>query len=259
MPGAPIIGWGCFHGIGCRNIHWIGRDLQKVDLVIFDCDGVLADSEVISAEILTSELRDFGVRIDTDYVFRNFIGKSFPGVADKIRTTFQVDLPPEFEARYRATLIKAYSTQLRPTPGVAAVLAKLDHASCVATSSSPPRVERTLSILDMTETFGAHVFTASQVERGKPAPDLFLFAADRMGVSPKHCLVIEDSLAGIQAGLAAGMKVWRYCGTSHFTDQAQVRKETPDDVLVFDNWEQFYLMAPELMTPKQQGRGNESG
>lgn len=223
-----------------------GHILRTPELVIFDCDGVLADSEVISAEVLISELHAFGITLDTHYVFRNFVGKSFPGVAASIRATYQVVLPADFEDRYRAALLAAFATQLRATAGVQDMLAKLNCQTCVATSSSPPRVQKTLELIDLTDRFGADVFTASQVKRGKPAPDLFLFAAQKMGALPENCLVIEDSTAGLTAALAANMPVWRYIGGSHFLPQSHHRPETPAGVPVFDNWDEFYLMMPEL-------------
>ena len=126
------------------------------------------------------------------------------------------------------------------------MLDQLACPSCVATSSSTQRVANTLETLGLADYFGAAVFTASQVAHGKPAPDLFLFAAREMSARPERCLVIEDSAAGVEAGLAAGMRVWRYVGGSHIADAAGVRHETPAEVAVFDNWDQLYLMAPEL-------------
>ncbi len=221
-------------------------ELQRVELVIFDCDGVIADSEVISARLLVRQLLPYGICIDTDYVFRNFVGRSFPVAAGIISERFGVALPTTFESDYRAALREAFAESLQATPGLPDVLDQLTCASCIATSSSPQRVAYTLEILGLTDYFGADVFTASQVAKGKPAPDLFLFAAREMSTPPERCLVIEDSVAGIEAGLAAGMKVWRYVGASHIADPAQARDETPAGVTVFDNWDRFYVLAPEL-------------
>ena len=220
--------------------------MRTVDLVIFDCDGVIADSEVISATLLVRQLLPYGIRVDADYVFRNFVGKSFPVVADIIGERFGVALPDTFVSDYRAALKEAFAESLQPTPGFLAVLAQLTCPACVATSSSAPRVAHTLEALGLTDHFGADVFTASQVANGKPAPDLFLFAARAMSTPPERCLVIEDSAAGIEAGLAAGMRVWRYVGASHIADAARARDETPAGVTVFDNWDRFYVLAPEL-------------
>ena len=221
-------------------------ELQRVELVIFDCDGVIADSEVISARLLVRQLLPYGICIDADYVFRNFVGKSFPIVADIIGKRFGTTLPSTFVSDYRAALREAFAESLQTTPGFLDVLGQLTCASCVATSSSPPRVGYTLETLGLTDYFGADVFTASQVAEGKPAPDLFLFAAREMSTPPERCLVIEDSAAGIEAGLAAGMKVWRYVGASHIANTARAHDETPASVTVFDNWDRFYVLAPEL-------------
>ena len=219
---------------------------ESIDLIIFDCDGVIADSEVISANLLIHELLAYDLRIDPDYVFRNFVGKSLPVVTEIISERFETTLPPAFLNSYRAALREAFADSLQTTPGLLRVLDQLACPSCVATSSSAPRVTHTLEILGLADYFGAAVFTSSQVAQGKPAPDLFLFAAREMSTRPERCLVIEDSAAGIEAGLAAGMHVWRYVGGSHIADAAGVSSETLGEVTVFDNWDQFYLMAPEL-------------
>ena len=223
-----------------------GNPLQSVELVIFDCDGVIADSEVVSANVLIAGLLAYDIRIDTDYVFRNFVGRSFPVVAGIIAERFGVALPPTFVGDYRAALRDAFADGLRTTPGLLDMLGQLACPACVATSSSAPRAANTLEALGLADRFNANVFTASEVARGKPAPDLFLLAASEMSVPPERCLVIEDSAVGVEAGLAAGMRVWRYAGGSHIADIARVREETPGDVPVLDNWDQFYLLAPEL-------------
>ena len=233
----------------------MANELRTVDLVIFDCDGVIADSEVISATLLVRQLLPYGIRIDTEYVFRNFVGKSFPVVAGIIGERFGIALPSTFVGDYRAALREAFADSLQTTPGLLDVLGQLACPACVATSSSAPRVAHTLEAVGLTDYFGADVFTASQVAQGKPAPDLFLFAAREMSTAPERCLVIEDSVPGIEAALAAGMKVWRYVGGSHIADVARARGETPADVTVFDNWDRFYVLAPELKT--RQGEHGE--
>ena len=220
--------------------------LRSVDLVIFDCDGVIADSEVISATLLVRQLLAHDIRIDADYVFRNFVGKSFPVAADIIAERFGRALPSTFVSDYRAALREAFADSLQTTHGFLDVLGQLTCASCVATSSSAPRVAHTLEALGLADHFGADVFTASQVAQGKPAPDLFLLAAREMSTPADRCLVIEDSVPGIEAALAAGMTVWRYVGASHIADAAGAREETPAGVTVFDNWDRFYVLAPEL-------------
>lgn len=216
-------------------------------LVIFDCDGVLADSEVISAEVLIAALERLGTTITREYVLRNFIGRSFPKVAASLREEFGIALPDDFESTYRATLLKAFETRLDPTPGLHDMLKDLGVRACVATSSSPPRVARTLAIIGLTDFFGDAVFTASMVANGKPAPDLFELAAATLGVAPQECLVIEDSLVGVAAAQAARMPVWRYTGGGHLAGTPRAALATPQGVASFDNWGDFFLMAPDLV------------
>lgn len=221
----------------------------NLDLVIFDCDGVIADSEVLSASVLIEQLAALGIAIGPEDVRRDFLGRSFPTVATLIRDRFGQPLPDDFEASYRRRLLHRYATDLRPTPGVMPVLAALRLPACVATSSSPPRVARTLQLLGLAGRFGPHVFTASQVARGKPAPDLFLFAAARMGVPPSRALVIEDSPPGIAAGLAAGMRVLHYRGGAHL--RGCPGTASGSGVRRFDNWAEF----PQLLQEIEEGAG----
>lgn len=217
-----------------------------MDLVIFDCDGVLIDSEIISAQMLLDELATLGVRIDLDYVARHFLGRSYPVVMAQIRAEFGLDLPAAFEDAYRARLLDAFRRDLKVMPGVARVLHRMAVPWCVATSSSPRRAEMSLQLAGLWQLVEGRLFTASEVARGKPAPDLFLHAAARMGADPARCLVIEDSLTGIRAGRAAGMAVWRFTGGSHLA--GRLEPEPPEAVpdLRFDSFAGFFQIDPRL-------------
>lgn len=127
-------------------------------------------------------------------------------------------------------------------------VSQLSVASCVATSSSPPRVKRSLQIAGLDTYFGERIFTASEVKNGKPAPDLFLHAARRMGADPRRCLVIEDSVPGLAAGLAAGMQVWQFTGGSHLGGEAAEMA----GIEILGEWSQFAQKLPELFG---RGRG----
>jgi HAD superfamily hydrolase (TIGR01509 family) len=186
------------------------------DLIIFDCDGVLIDSEIISAKMLIAELAGYGVAMDMAFVGRHFLGRSYPVVLAEVRDRWGVALPDRFEADYRARLLAAFETQLTVMPGVRETIAALAVPYCLATSSSPERLRRSMEITGLAPLFAGTAFTASEVRHGKPAPDLFLHAARQMQASPARCVVIEDSLNGVRAGLAAGMEVWRFTGGSHF-------------------------------------------
>jgi HAD superfamily hydrolase (TIGR01509 family) len=221
----------------------IGEVGVPIALVIFDCDGVLIDSEVISASVLIEEAAAVGIRLTREYVRDHFLGRSFPTVAATIRAEFGRTLPVDFEARYRASLLERFETGLRLTPGVTDVIARLRVPYCVATSSSPPRLARSLAISGLDRWF-AHRFTASEVARGKPAPDLFLHASARMGVAPADCLVIEDSRPGIEAARSAGMQAALYTGGSHMGGKGF---DTGADVVAFDDWAGFVDLWPDAI------------
>ena len=219
---------------------------RTFDLVIFDCDGVLIDSEIISARMLVAELVGFGVRIDLPYVAQHFLGRSYPTVMAQIRREFGLDLPPEFEDQYRSRLMAAFEAGLKVMPGVRSVLQTLALPWCVATSSSPRRAARSLEIAGLAGLVGPRLYTASMVARGKPAPDLFLHVAQAHGLAPARCLVVEDSLNGVRAGLAAGMTVWRFTGGSHL---AGYSLDAPDDAraaLNFATFGDFFDLHPAL-------------
>ncbi|SEC35625.1 haloacid dehalogenase superfamily, subfamily IA, variant 3 with third motif having DD or ED [Rhodobacter sp. 24-YEA-8] len=220
------------------------------ELLILDCDGVLIDSEIISAQMLVAELAQLGVEIDLAYVARHFLGRSYPTVMATIRADFGLDLPPEFETGYREALLAAFRRDLRIMPGVAAMLDLLAVPVCVATSSSPRRVETSLGLVGLWDRLGAVTFTASEVARGKPAPDLFLHAAARMGVAPAACLVIEDSLTGLRAAKAAGMEVWRFTGGSHMGSDTPEEPEDARPTRRFDDFSRFFDSVPALRRPQ---------
>lgn len=219
-------------------------------MVIFDCDGVLVDSEVISARMLIQQLAIEGIDVDFSYVQRHFLGRSFATVASSIQASFGYDLPADFEQRYREGLVLAFQSELSLVDGVDAVLASLSVPACVATSSNETRARKTLELAGLASRFRDKTFTASQVARGKPAPDLFLHAAKSMGVLPKHCLVIEDSLPGVEAAIAAGMRVWRFTGASHMVTGHHPQELNGEAVTIFDKWSDFFDMAPQLKSPQ---------
>jgi HAD superfamily hydrolase (TIGR01509 family) len=221
-------------------------ETDGIELVIFDCDGVLIDSEIISARVLMAALRDLQVPVDWHYFKTHFLGRSFPKVAASIRRDFEIELPSDFETGYRATLLAAFEHELKPVEGIEEVLAELGVACCVATSSSPERAARSLAITGLNRFFGGAVFTASEVANGKPAPDLFLHAASSSGVVPEACLVIEDSVPGLHAAQSAGMRVWHFVGGSHLDAKDAEAAELPRRVPFFDTWAAFFAMAPNL-------------
>lgn len=214
--------------------------------MIFDCDGVLIDSEIISARMLVTELAALGVDIDLPYVARYFLGRSYPTVMNVIRAEFGVDLPEAFEEQYRARLLAAFRQDLRIMPGVRAVLERLALPWCVATSSSAGRARTSLEIVGLNDVVGDRLTTAAEVQQGKPAPDLFLLAARKMGVPPGRCLVVEDSLNGIRAARAAGMLVWHFAGGSHLKGIADLVGAADRPDRAFASFEEFFQIDPRL-------------
>jgi HAD superfamily hydrolase (TIGR01509 family) len=224
--------------------------MTEFDLVIFDCDGVLIDSEIISARMLVAELARLGLTIDLPYVERHFLGRSYPVVMETIRREFGLDLPPDFEAQYREALLAAFQSELKVVPHVHDVLTRIGVPFCVATSSSPRRVEMSLKLVGLAPLVGDRLFTSTLVARGKPAPDLFLYAADKMGAAPDRTLVIEDSLTGLRASLAAGMTVWRFVGGSHLGPDAPEEPEDARPHRRLASFAEFFQIAPGLKSAR---------
>ncbi|GKY86567.1 HAD family hydrolase [Sinisalibacter aestuarii] len=230
--------------------------MSTFDLVIFDCDGVLIDSEVISARMLVAELAAHGVSVDLPYIARHFLGRSYPVVLDQIRRDFGVALPEGFEAEYRARLLAAFDAELKIMPGVRGVIGALGVPYALATSSSPARLAHTLRLVGLDTMFDGRITTATEVSRGKPDPDMFLLVAEKFGVDPSRCLVIEDSYPGVRAGLAAGMETWRFTGGSHLVGLDL----TPDAAAVphrtFASFAEFFHLAPGLEKGRQSDGQN---
>ncbi|WP_299130981.1 HAD family hydrolase [uncultured Amaricoccus sp.] len=185
------------------------------DLVIFDCDGVLVDSEPVSMRILLETIRSAGLSLEPAVGYELFLGRSLASVGRTLSEDFGITLDAVALAEMRQRLYAAFREELRPMSGVADTLAALRVPFCVASSSQPERVELSLRLTGLWRWFEGRAFSASMVALGKPAPDLFLFAAERMGYDPMACLVVEDSPAGVSAARAAGMRAVGFTGGGH--------------------------------------------
>ncbi|WP_339721691.1 HAD family hydrolase [uncultured Paraglaciecola sp.] len=214
---------------------------NPIELIIFDCDGVLVDSEILSKQTLLKMLNDLGANVSDEYFYTHFLGYNFEHVTAKVLADFSLVLTDEFRFAYRDALLAVFTTELKPTVKLDSMLEKLSVKSCVATSSSPAKVGHALQATALNEYFSGNVFTASEVKNGKPAPDLFLHAANKMGVAAEHCLVIEDSQAGIQGAKAANMRVIRYAGASHL-----IHHSYHDDVHTITHWDQLNHLLFEI-------------
>jgi HAD superfamily hydrolase (TIGR01509 family) len=191
---------------------------KETGLVIFDSDGVLVDSEPIASRVLADVLTDFGFATSSRDAIDRYTGISLKAVFAKIEAEWGRPLPGDFAATLRQRDIDAFQAELQPMPGAPETLEALDRlniAKCVASSGTLAKLRVTLGVSNLRRYFEPHIFSAEMVERGKPAPDLFLYAARCLGVSPDACVVIEDSVPGIQAAQAAGMRSFGFIGGGH--------------------------------------------
>ncbi len=180
--------------------------------IIFDCDGVLVDSEKIGVHIDRQVLKEVGLEFTLEEVVHNFMGKSDQYFIETVETMIGKPVPENWLEEIGRRYNEAFEKELTAVPGIEQALDAISIKSCVASSGTHEKMRYTLGKTGLLPRFTDQLFSATQVERGKPHPDLFLFAADQMGWSPASCVVVEDSRAGVQAGLAAGMKVVAYAG-----------------------------------------------
>jgi HAD superfamily hydrolase (TIGR01509 family) len=184
-------------------------------LVIFDCDGVLVDSEMLSCQCLSEALGECGIALSIEEALQLFLGQSATVVTQYYRERGQ-SIPESFLVKLKARVLQQFKLSLQPIPGIGPLLSSLQIPFCVASSSDLDRVSLSLSLTGLAPYFGDRLYTAQMVTRGKPAPDLFLHAAARMQTAPARTLVIEDSVSGVTAAKAAGMTVWGFAGGSHY-------------------------------------------
>lgn len=182
------------------------------DGVIFDCDGVLVDSEKIGVHIDRQVLKEVGLEFTLEEVVHNFMGKSDQYFIETVETMIGKPVPENWLEEIGRRYNEAFEKELTAVPGIEQALDAISIKSCVASSGTHEKMRYTLGKTGLLPRFTDQLFSATQVERGKPYPDLFLFAAKQMGWEPERCLVVEDSHAGVDAGLAAGMKVAAYAG-----------------------------------------------
>ncbi|MGV7213343.1 HAD family hydrolase [Bradyrhizobium sp. UFLA05-112] len=190
-------------------------DATRPDLIIFDCDGVLVDSELLSCRCLSEVLSEFGIALSEQQALELFLGRSTKAIEQHYRDLGQV-VPDGFLPRFKSRVLTTFAGALQPIPGIGAVVSELNRPFCVASSSDIDRVSLSLDVTGLKPHFGDRLYTAQMVRYGKPAPDLFLYAAEKMRADPARTLVIEDSVSGVQAAKAAGMMVWGFVGGSHY-------------------------------------------
>jgi HAD superfamily hydrolase (TIGR01509 family) len=220
---------------------------MSYELVIFDCDGVLIDSELLSCNTLVECLRRHAVEIDLDTVLARFLGRSAAAISDYC-SGLNKPLPEDFFSHLRLAVRAAFAADLKAMPDAEKVVKDLRRPFCVASSSDLDRLNYSLRLAGLLPFFAGRVFSAEMVKRGKPEPDLFRHAAATMGVLPGKTLVIEDSITGVQAAKAAGMSAWGFVGGSHYAGRdghGMLAAAGADRIL--ERMADFHLYAPELL------------
>jgi HAD superfamily hydrolase (TIGR01509 family) len=184
-------------------------------VLIFDCNGVLVDSEAIAATVASQELTRAGFKVSPEIVSRFFAGRRPSDMVADVETATQRKLPADFAEKLADATLRRLKAEVRAMPHMEYALTWLRGPKCLASSSPHPRVRMSLESTGLYRFFELNVFSASDVPKGKPSPDLFLYAARKMSVNPSDCIVVEDSPAGIAAATAAGMQSIGYIGGSH--------------------------------------------
>jgi HAD superfamily hydrolase (TIGR01509 family) len=224
-----------------------------VRLVIFDCDGVLVDSEPIAMRVLLETLSRSGLPLSPEMARPRFLGKSLAAISGAVLQEFGIELTSSALDAMRVELYEAFRLELKAVDGVEAALQALRIPFCVASSSELERIRLSLKITGLLRYFEPFIFSASMVAAGKPAPDLFLYAAQTMQTAPEYCLVIEDSAAGVESALRAGMRVCAFLGGSHASDTTHLSSITA--LGLFQTFSDMRLVPDLVREPGYPAKG----
>jgi HAD superfamily hydrolase (TIGR01509 family) len=226
-----------------------------LDLIIFDCDGVLVDSEVISCRAHAETLTRHGYPITQDQVLKRFLGISDRETRLTVEAELGRSLPADFDMQIKQAALQRYADELGAIPHVGEAIAAIDLPRCVASSGTPQKIRHGLTCAGIYDLLSPHIFSATQVARGKPAPDLFLFAAQQMKAAPERCIVIEDSVPGVTGARAADMVVLGFHGGSHCTPEHAAMLRTAGAAVTFDDMRQL----PGLVARIAEKRASAAG
>jgi HAD superfamily hydrolase (TIGR01509 family) len=215
--------------------------------LIFDFDGVIADSETLANTVLAETVTGLGLPTTLDDALSRYQGRRWPEALELMESGLGRPLPSGFSDDLKAALLRRFQTELSEVAGATDFIRHFSHLpKCIASSSSFNRLQLCLDVLALSHEFGENVFSADMVERGKPHPDIFLFAAKRIGVAPSDCIVIEDSASGVRAGVAAGMIVIGLCAGSHLRDGHAQRLREAGGHHIADTWIEATKLVVEL-------------
>ncbi|MDP7626508.1 MAG: HAD family hydrolase [SAR202 cluster bacterium] len=206
-----------------------------LDLVIFDCDGVLVDSEPISNRVLADLLTEIGLPTTLEQSLGLFLGKSWKDNFLIIQERLGRTPPQELYEIYTNRMYQAFEAELKPIPGIESALDQISLKTCVASSGPHMKIRKTLGVTGLLPRFENHIFSADDVENGKPAPDLFLYACEKMGSKSSSSVVVEDALPGVQSAVSAGMTVLAYTPSGDVNDLKKHGVATFEDILQLPN------------------------
>lgn len=187
--------------------------MSKYKCVIFDCDGVLVDSEPIGNQVLVEMANELGADIDLDYAYKNFKGHKMQYCVDQIEALIPTDLPKDFIPKYRQRSFEAFKANIKPVEGISQLIESLNIPFCVASSGPENKIRLNLELTGLMPHFKDHIFSCYAIQKWKPNPEVFLWAAQTMGCKPYECIVIEDSITGVEAAINGGFDVIGY--TAH--------------------------------------------
>ena len=221
-------------------------------LLIFDCDGVLVDSEPIASRVLADALSEVGFPLTAQQAIDRYTGISLRAVLARVEAEWGRALPADFASRLAARDRAAFAAELQPVAGVVEMLGALHLPRCVASSGSLEKIRSNLCLTGLLPYFDPHLFSADRVTRGKPAPDLFLLAAAMMATPPERCVVIEDSVAGVAAARAAGMRVFGFCGAGHARPGSAATLHVAGATRVFKRMRELPALLDEAAPPSPE-------
>jgi HAD superfamily hydrolase (TIGR01509 family) len=204
--------------------------MSNYKCVIFDCDGVLIDSETIAIGTLVGMANDLGAKMDLEESIINLKGKSLNLCLDIVAGLIDKPLPETFEADYRTNTFKAFKENIQPIKGIKDVLDHLNLPFCVASSGPENKIRLNLEVTGLLPYFENKIFSCYTIQKWKPEPDIFLWAAKTMGFEPHECLVIEDSVSGVKAAKKGGFDVFGYTEHDYKNELIALADKTFDDM-----------------------------
>lgn len=227
--------------------HGVLPRVAILSALIFDFDGVIADSEALANTVLAETVSALGRATSLDDALERYSGKRWDDVVAAIEAAVGSPLPATFSNDLKSATLERFRTDLAEVSGASKFIDRFSHIPrCIASSSSIDRLQLCLSLLNLADRFGNNVFSSEMVRRGKPHPDIFLLAADRLGIPPQSCLVIEDSIGGIKAAVAAGMTAVGLCAASHIREGHQRKLHEAGASHLANSWDDVEAIASQF-------------